>query len=213
MSHRDAGDNRSAAGSETADPAARSAADATEGGAGSGTAASSQTPPAGEARANHAGSGRSATIADVLHELVRPVARCGHALIERPGLRLAVIGAGLVAAAFELGSGSALSVPLLVVGLVMLVVGVLGSRLRGRFVLDFGPGGMVIEARAEVAPPPQATLALPPKPRITLVTPTPDEPSVYDEDDVIEGHGETIEMDVAQLRRLLAAERADVAGG
>jgi hypothetical protein len=189
-------------------PASSAAASTTSAPPNSGQQSPPPPPPHGEHRDEV-----RITLAEALHELARPLTRLGNALVERAGLRLALIGVALVIAAFELGAGSALSVPLLVVGLVMLVVGALGSRLRGRFAVDFGPGGAVIEARAEIAPPRRtAPVTSPPtKPRITLVTPTASDQS--GPDDVIEGHGETIEMDVAQLKRLLAAERADTAGG
>ena len=45
------------------------------------------------------------------------------------------------------------------------------------------------------------------RPRFALVPSGVDAPPIPDDPTVVEGHGETIEMDVAQLRELLAAER------
>jgi len=145
-------------------------------------------------------------------------------LAERRGLRVALAGAVVLLVALQLGADSALSVPLLIVGLVMVVVGAMGPRLRGRFSLEFGPEGTSIEVQTHIAAPgktaaPVPALPIAPdRPRIALVHSAPAAPAVAEpataeepppaDAMVVEGHGETIEMDVEQLRALLAAERA-----
>lgn len=145
-------------------------------------------------------------------------------LAERRGLRVALAGAVVLLVALRLGTDSALSVPLLIVGLVMVTVGAMGPRLRGRFSLEFGPDGTSIEVQTHIAAPGKTAAPVPAlpvapeRPRIALVHPAPAapvaaEPSPEQEPApadavVVEGHGETIEMDVEQLRALLAAERA-----
>lgn len=161
-------------------------------------------------------------------------------LSERRGLRTVLVGVVLTLLAIHLGSGSAFSLPLLVVGLGMVVVGAMGPRLRGHIGLDFGPEGTAITLHTHVAPPgrrlaPQGdgaqVIELPPRPRIALVPSTPRadvtapaagsatpvqapaaEPAATPADapGVVESSGETIEIDVEQLRAMLReAERVE----
>lgn len=161
-------------------------------------------------------------------------------LSERRGLRTVLVGVVLTLLAIHLGSGSAFSLPLLVIGLGMVVVGAMGPRLRGHIGLDFGPEGTAITLHTHVAPPgrrlaPQGdgaqVIELPPRPRIALVPSTPraevTAPAVApatsaqapaadtastpaDAPGVVESSGETIEIDVEQLRAMLReAERAE----
>lgn len=121
-------------------------------------------------------------------------------LSERRGLRVALIGIGLVLLSVWLGESSALSVPLLVFGIVLIVMGAVGPRLQGRIVVDFGPDGSLFEVRTHLAPPGRHALpaAMPERTHVTT-TPEPDPPDA----EVIEAHGETIEFDAEQLKRLL----------
>lgn len=125
-------------------------------------------------------------------------------LVERRGLRVALAGVALLVAALVIGTGTALGLICAIVGLVMLVVGAMGPRLRGRVSLEFGPGGTSFELQTHVAPPGRVLLAPSPdedlgRPQISLV------PAIgADDGHVVEGSGETIEIDVEQLKRLLA---------
>lgn len=127
-------------------------------------------------------------------------------LSERRGLRVCLIGVALVLLSFWLGADSAAALPLLVIGLALVVIGAVGPRLQGRCSLEFGPDGSVFELRTHLAPPGRRAIAEGPveeTPRLIPVPATaPDLPDV----DVVESHGETIELDVERLRRLLAAE-------
>lgn len=181
------------------------------------TPATPTEPPLAERAARKAGQG-----------LEQGARAAWQGLAERRGLRVALAGGIVLLVALRLGTDSALSVPLLVVGLVMVVVGAMGPRLRGRFAVEFGPDGTSIELQTHIAAPgtvaaPAPAIAEgPARPRIALVHPAPAQPATDDpgapvvdvrepvpEDAmVVEGHGETIEMDVEQLRALLAAERA-----
>ncbi|MCW2954200.1 MAG: hypothetical protein JWQ48_3370, partial [Conexibacter sp.] len=86
-------------------------------------------------------------------------------LSERHGLRAGLAGVLLVVVGLLLGAQSAVAVSLLAVGVAMLVIGWAGSRLRGRFAIDFGPEGTSIELRAHVASPvrPRAATIEPPE--------------------------------------------------
>jgi hypothetical protein len=149
-----------------------------------------------------------------------------HELSERRGLRTVLLGGVITLIALDLGSDSALSAPLLVIGVIMLIVGAMGPRLRGHIGLDFGPEGTAITMHTHVAPPgrrlaaqaegERAVIALPPRPRIALVPNAPEPAATASatpepaDAQVVESTGETVEIDVAQLRALLdAQDRAD----
>lgn len=133
-------------------------------------------------------------------------------LSERRGLRVAVIGVGLVLLSFWLGTDSVLSLPMLIAGIILLVAGAVGPRLQGRVSVDFGPDGSLFEMKAHLAPPGHTAVpgAVVERPQPQLQAVPPPEPQTP-EPAVIESHGETIELDVERLKRLLAAEDAKVA--
>ena len=130
-------------------------------------------------------------------------------LVERRGLRIAVAGVVLILAALWIGTGTALGLVCGIAGAVMLLVGAMGPRLRGRVSLEFGPGGTSFELTTHVAPPGRVLIAPSPdedlgRPQISLVPAIVPEP---EEALVVEGSGETIEIDVEQLKRLLAQQK------
>lgn len=132
-------------------------------------------------------------------------------LAERRGLRIVLIGIAVVW--FAIWVGDELLVPLLLLGTVLIIAGAVGPRLQGRFSVDFGPDGSLFELKAHLAPPGhKAVTSLPAgeeRPQLTPVAP-PESPA---EAEVIESHGETIELDVERLKRLLAAEDEKAASG
>lgn len=111
----------------------------------------------------------------------------------RPRVRLCLIGVLLLAAGVFVGT-SFWTLPLVVIGALMVVVAWVGHRLEGRFVVEWGEGGTELALRATLKP------ALP-------------APRVRDEaGEVIDGEAHTVEIDVADLRALLAAvETAEAA--
>jgi len=82
-------------------------------------------------------------------------------LLEWRGMRSTVLGVVLVGLGVALGAGSAVSVSLLVVGVVMLIVGLMGRRLQGRFAIEFGSDGASIEIQTHMAPPGRTQVAAP----------------------------------------------------
>ncbi len=131
------------------------------------------------------------------------------AVLELRGLRSTVFGAALVILAASVGITSAPSVALLVLGVLMLVVGLMGPRLQGRFALEFGPHGASIEIQTHMAPRGRTRIAGPlapwkpagdltacgsegtsPKPAHDATT------AVASLDKVIDAGDETIEQDV-----------------
>jgi hypothetical protein len=118
-------------------------------------------------------------------------------LRERRGLRATLVGLALLLFALYLGGGSALTVPLFIVGGILIAAGVLGPRLSGRLVVEWGPQGTMIDFHTDVAAAPSAE---PAQPAIA------DRPAATPQ--VIEARGETIEIEVAQLEALVAGARA-----
>jgi len=117
-------------------------------------------------------------------------------LCERRGVRTALVGLVLLLFAVYLGGGSALTVPLLIIGAILAAAGLFGPRLSGRLVVEWGPHGTTIDFHTDVAAPPMAEARRP------AAVARPDGPP-----QVIEGRGETIEIEVAQLEALMAGAR------
>lgn len=125
-------------------------------------------------------------------------ARVARELNERRGLRTALLGGLLVVIALILGMNSALTTPFVIAGFLLVAIGSLGPRLSGRMAVEFGASGTVIEMRTEITPP--GTVAS--EHNRTLPLPVAVEDT---EDEVIEGTGETIEIELAELEALLDA--------
>ncbi|CAN5406710.1 hypothetical protein BH10ACT11_BH10ACT11_17880 [soil metagenome] len=117
-------------------------------------------------------------------------------LIENRGFRVAVIGAAFVLIGLQLGSDSAWTLPVFVVGAALILAGALGTRLSGKLAIEWGEEGATFEMRARVAPP---------EPVKQLELTALESPST--EDAVIESTGETIEMDLVQLREMLPTSK------
>ncbi len=83
------------------------------------------------------------------------------ALLERRGMRSSLLGVVLVGVAVGLGLSSSVAVALLIVGVVMLIVGLMGRRLQGRFAIEFGPSGASFEIQTHMASPGSTQLVAP----------------------------------------------------
>ena len=141
-----------------------------------------------------------------------PMERAGHGVISalgdlwnRRGVEATLGGVIALAAAIWLGGGSALTVPLVVLGVVLLLVGILGRRLRGRIALEWGPSGASFDFTAAIAPPGRTVVPDAPSRAAAIAAPPAEEP---EDAEVVESTGETIEFDVSALRALLAAHDA-----
>jgi len=109
-------------------------------------------------------------------------------------------------------AGMAAGVFLIIVGIVMVVIAWVGSRLDGRFAIEWGKGGTQVEFRAQIKPPPPVAhpVRLSPIPSAQaqqLRTPGPTRSELANSD-VIEGEGHTVEIDVAELKTLIRAAEA-----
>jgi hypothetical protein len=131
--------------------------------------------------------------------------------LRSPRTRLGVVGVILLLVGVLWITNSAWTLPLIVIGIVMVIIAWVGSRLDGRFAVEWGSGGTQLDFRAQIkAPPPVA-------PKIRLSPPPPPaqaqplrRPSLaqLENSDVIEGEGHTVEIDVAELKTLIRAAEA-----
>jgi hypothetical protein len=152
-------------------------------------------------------SGTAVTAAErLLPHVGQGISRVARELNERRGLRTALLGGLLVGIALILGMDSALTIPFVIVGFLLVAIGSLGPRLSGRMAVEFGASGTVIELRTEITPPGTVasehnrTLPLP-----VAVAVEPGAPPAVAEAEVVEGTGETIEIEVSRLEALLDA--------
>jgi hypothetical protein len=131
--------------------------------------------------------------------------------LRSPRTRLGVVGVILLLAGVVWITNSVWTLPLIVVGIIMVVIAWVGSRLDGRFAIEWGHGGTQVEFRAQIKAPPPVTqpVRLSPIPSSSrpahLRTPARSE---FDDGDVIEGEGHTVEIDVAELKTLIRAAEA-----
>jgi hypothetical protein len=122
----------------------------------------------------------------------------------RPRVRLTVTGAVLLGIGGLLMSNSVWTLPLVLIGALMVVIAWIGHRLDGRFMVEWGEGGTELAFRAQIKPVQAALPAAAPMPRTSDQLRDNDEPDPPDAD-VVEGEAHTVEIDVADLRALLAA--------
>lgn len=127
--------------------------------------------------------------------------------LSRPRTRLAVIGVILLLVAVLGLVSSVWTLPLVIIGAVMIVVAWIGARLDGRFAVEWGESGTQLEFRAGIKAPPARPAVAPALSRATTHgAPAVRVPTLtqLDDPDVIEGEGHTVEIDVAELRALIA---------
>lgn len=132
--------------------------------------------------------------------------------LRRPRTRLAVIGVVLLLVAVLGIVSSVWTLPLVIVGAVMVVVAWIGARLDGRFAVEWGETGTQLEFRAQIKAPPAARTAIAPSPVRAPAVRVPSLAQLSDPD-VIEGEGHTVEIDVAELKALIASAEAREARG
>jgi hypothetical protein len=137
------------------------------------------------------------------------VASSIHTWLSRPRVRLIVTGAMLLLIDGLFLTNSVWTLPLGIVGALMVVIGWVGGRLDGRFTVEWGETGTQLEFRARIAAPPPPRASLPPASpvsRALLDMPQPTAPDAG----MIEGEAHTVEIDLAELEALIAAaETAD----
>jgi hypothetical protein len=123
-----------------------------------------------------------------------------HARLMRPRVRLSVTGVLLLLIGVVLMANSVWTLPLVIVGSLMVVIAWIGHRLEGRFAIEWGDTGTQLAFRATIKPPqhPQAGPPRIPPAWHELVR-------AAEPPDIIEGDAHTAEIDVAELKALIAA--------
>lgn len=163
--------------------------------------------------ADKAGVGKPPGGAGVDHAAI--AARAFTEWLSRPRVRLAVTGVILLVIGGLQLTSSVWTLPLVLVGALMVVTAWIGHRLEGRFAVEWGKTGTQLDFRASIRSPQEAHPALPPGTEVAPESPLPREPAreVASQDpDVIEGEAHTVEIDVAELKALIAAVESRTAG-
>jgi hypothetical protein len=131
-----------------------------------------------------------------------------HAWLMRPRIRLSVTGLLLLLIGVLLMANSVWTLPLVIAGALMVVVAWIGHRLEGRFAVEWGDTGTQLAFRATIKPAgrgPEAPVRVAPRAHRLLTTDLPG--------DVIEGEAHTVEIDVTELKALIAAAESAEAPG
>jgi hypothetical protein len=125
-------------------------------------------------------------------------------LLARPRLRLIVTGAILLLIGGLLVPNSVWTLPVVIIGALMVAIGWVGGRLDGRFAVEWGQSGTQLEFRARIAAPPHERPLRPrpssrPRAREGIPGPTPQDP------EIIEATAHTVELELAELEALIVA--------
>ncbi|MGA2015107.1 MAG: hypothetical protein ABSH51_31890 [Solirubrobacteraceae bacterium] len=130
-------------------------------------------------------------------------AQATFAWVSRPRVRLSLAGVALLALGALILTNSVWTLPIVVVGALMVVTAWIGHRLEGRFAIEWGQAGAQLSFRATIKPahgPPElAARTLP------AADPDPVAPGSSPAPEIIEGEAHTVEIDVGELKALIAA--------
>jgi hypothetical protein len=143
-------------------------------------------------------------------EHVPALAGSFHAWLCRPRVRLTVTGATLLLLGGLVLMNSVWTLPLVLVGALMVAVAWIGHRLEGRFEVEWGEAGTQLAFRARIGPahvPPSAL----PRTSSSSQTPLGSGPPESEPEQIIEGEAHTIEIEVAELEALIAAAETGTA--
>lgn len=133
----------------------------------------------------------------------------------RPRVRLTVTGVLLLLVGGLIATNTVWTLPLVIIGALMVAVAWLGHRLDGRFAVEWGEDGTQLAFRATIKSARPATDALAVKAGPHAV-PAHARPVALARasTDVIEGEAHTVEINVGELKALIAAaEAAEAAQG
>jgi hypothetical protein len=131
-------------------------------------------------------------------ERVTELARYTGQWVARPRVRLSLIGVLLLLLGGIVVTNSVWTLPVVVVGALMVIVAWIGHRLEGRFAVEWGETGTELAFRATIKP--AAGEGHP-----ALASEAARAPEAASGGEVIEGEAHTVEIDVAELRALIAA--------
>ncbi len=139
-------------------------------------------------------------------ERMGSIARYTGQWVARPRVRLSLTGVLLLLIGGVLVTNSVWTLPVVVVGALMVLVAWIGHRLEGRFAIEWGETGTELAFRATIkaadSVPADDVRALPAD---ETRAPALESPAGPDHQQIIEGEAHTVEIDVAELRALIAA--------
>ena len=124
--------------------------------------------------------------------------------LSRPRVRLTITGVILLLIGGLVMTSSVWTLPLVIVGALMVVIAWIGSRLDGRFAVEWGEAGTQLEFRAMIR---SAQPTLPALTRASVSSHNRDRPPEPESEypQIIDGEAHTVEIDVAELEALIAA--------
>lgn len=128
--------------------------------------------------------------------------------LSRPRVRVTLTGVVLLLVGGLVATNSVWTLPLVLIGALMVLVAWIGHRLDGRFAVEWGEDGTQLAFRAQIK---AARPALPgARPSVAGAQPEPHATAPHSgaeppDADVVEGEAHTVEIDVSDLRALLAA--------
>jgi hypothetical protein len=128
-----------------------------------------------------------------------------YAWLMRPRVRLCVIGGALLLVGGLIMTNSVWTLPLVVIGALMVAVAWIGHRLEGHFAIEWGETGTQLAFNATVKAPQRS-------PEAPALEPGSEATAPMSDVGVIEGDAHTVEIDVGELRALIAAAEAAEAG-
>jgi hypothetical protein len=131
----------------------------------------------------------------------------------RPRVRLTLTGVLLLLVGGLIATNTVWTLPLVIVGALMVAVAWIGHRLEGRFAIEWGETGTQLAFNATIKAP-QPTSDTPALAAASAGGPTAARPAELGrtQDDVIEGEAHTVEINVSELKALIAAAEAGEAG-
>jgi len=127
--------------------------------------------------------------------------------LARPDVRLTILGVILLLFAGLVITSSVWTLPLVIVGGLMVVIGWVGHRVDGRFAIQWGQAGTQLDFRVKVRAARHARVAL------TGAAESPNggahaAAGALEEEVIIDGEAHTVEVDVEELKALVAAVEA-----
>jgi hypothetical protein len=139
------------------------------------------------------------------------IVRSTYEWVRRPRVRLTLAGTLLLVIGALIISNSVWTLPLVIGGALMVAIAWIGHRLDGRLVVEWGEAGTELAFRATVKaahPVPEGGPRISSEPqRLSLEHRSAPEPT-----QVIDGEAHTVEVDVAELKALIAAAEAHDVG-
>jgi hypothetical protein len=108
-------------------------------------------------------------------------------------------------------TSSVWTLPLVLVGALMVVTAWIGHRLEGRFAVEWGRSGSQLEFEARIRAPAGDQPGLP-RTSSTPTKPLPPPAPAPENGEVIDGEAHTVEIEVAELRALIAAVETKAGG-